>query len=473
MDTLETEVDRLYRSQFGKMLSSLMRFSDEIDLEIAEDIVQDAFSAALVVWRKDGLPVNPAGWLFKVSRNRALNKIREAKKFGRKSGAQGGDEDGVGEGAGEGEGNRGWDWPGEGSGGWGWPGDGNGGGDGPGGRNSGGIEDEQLILLFACAHPDLAPKVQVVVSLKYVVNLKVEAIAKILGLTIDGVDKMLLRARQKIRDERILFKAPSTAALQSRLASVHKILYLIFNEGYKSSWGKELIREELCEEALIMTRALSRSKAGNEETRALYALMLFNGARIKARFGKEGELLDLEEQDRSLWDQDLIRLAMVNLESANGAGGDDYGAGGSLNVTEGSLNGAGVNANGAGINSYYIEAAIAGLHCAAESWKATDWEAIIKLYKRLLRLQANPFVELNYAIALYYGTYKSEALEILHGLERQALMSQYYLLYASLGRIYAAEGNKGLAKEYFGRTLQLTSSPDEIAFVQRLINKVE
>jgi RNA polymerase sigma-70 factor (ECF subfamily) len=408
MGIVQIEVDGLYRSQFGKMLSSLLRFSGDIDLESAEDIVQDTFSAALVSWEKDGLPDNPAAWLFRVSRNRALNNIRESKKFSNK----------IVEGNIEPE--------------------------DPVVQHSP-LDDQQLILLFACAHPDLAPKVQVVITLKYVVNLKVEAIARILGLTIDGIDKMLLRARQKIRDERILFLEPSAAALTSRLASVHKILYLIFNEGYKSSWGKELIREELCEEALIMTRALCKSAVGNPDSGALYALMLFNAARLKARFGRDGELLDLEEQDRTLWDGDLIRLAVTHLSASRGSG----------------------------ISSYHCEAAIAGLHCAAESLGATNWDAIILIYKQLLRIQANPFVELNFAIALYYGGYKEQALGILHELEKQAFLGQYYLLHASLGRIYAAEGNKELAREYFRNTLQLTHAPDEIAFVQRLINKVE
>jgi RNA polymerase sigma factor (sigma-70 family) len=408
MDSIQIEVERLYRDQFGKMLSSLMRFSHDIDLEAAEDIVQDTFSAALVSWEKDGLPVNPAAWLFKVSRNRALNKIKGSRKFSSNTAEGSVDpEDPM--------------------------------------IHCVPLEDEQLILLFACAHPDLAPKTQVVISLKYVVNLKVEAIAKILGLTIDGIDKMLLRARQKIRDEQILFHAPTAAALQPRLHSVHKILYLIFNEGYKSSWGKELIREELCEEALIMTRSLCQSIVSDEETRALYALMLFNAARFKARFGPNGELMDLEEQDRTVWNRDLIQLAMANLASACRAR----------------------------ISSYYCEAAIAGLHCAAETFAATNWKAIIMIYRQLLSIQANPFVELNYAIALYFGGEKGEALGLLHGLEKQAFLGQYYLLHASLGRIYAAEGNKGLARTYFKNTLRLTNVSDEIAFVQRLINKVE
>src|SRR5579863_2733952 len=229
MDKIQQEVDRLYKSHFGKMVTSLLYFSKDLDLETAEDLVQDSFSAALVAWRRDGIPSNAAGWIFMVCRNKALNKIKEGKRFRNLF-----QEDAIA------------------------PRD-------PGTPRSP-IDDYQLRLLFACAHPDLSPKVQVVITLKYVVNLKVEAIAKILGMTIDGVDKLLTRARQKIKEEKILLEEPGAEALQSRLHIVHKILYLIFNEGYKSSWGKELIREELCEEALMMTRALSESTIGNKET---------------------------------------------------------------------------------------------------------------------------------------------------------------------------------------------------------------
>src|ERR1700735_2855841 len=176
MGIVQIEVDGLYRRRFGKMLSSLLRFSGDIDLESAEDIVQDTFSAALVSWEKDGLPDNPSAWLFRVSRNRALNKIRESKKFSNKM-VEGNIE----------------------------PED-------PVVQHSP-LDDQQLILLFACAHPDLAPKVQVVITLKYVVNLKVEAIARILGMTVDGIDKLLLRARKKIREEKIFLADPEAAGL--------------------------------------------------------------------------------------------------------------------------------------------------------------------------------------------------------------------------------------------------------------------
>jgi RNA polymerase sigma factor (sigma-70 family) len=406
-DEVQFEADQLYKSHFGKMVSSLLRFSDAIDLKTAEDLVQDSFSAALISWRKDGLPVNPAAWLFRVCKNKALNKIKESKRFSNLFI----DEaihpfDPV--------------------------------------LSKFPLDDQQLILLFACAHPDLSPKVQVVITLKYVINLKVEAIAKILGMTIDGIDKLLVRVRQKIKTEKILFFEPVAEELESRIHIVHKILYLIFNEGYKSSWGKELIREELCEEALLMTRALLNSTVGNKETSALYALMLFNAARFKARFGTQGELMDLEEQDRTSWNRELIQLAFVHLERSRGDT----------------------------ISEYHYEAIIAGMHCSAENFAATDWKTITIIYNSLLKINPNPFVELNYAIALYYAGLKNEALTILHKLEAAAFLNQYYLLHASLGRIYFAEGNHTLAKKYFIETLRLTNSPAERDFIMRLKSKI-
>ena len=164
MDEVLLATDRLYKSHFGKMVSSLLHFSNAIDLQTAEDLVQDSFSTAIISWRKDGLPDNPTGWLFRVCKNRALNKIKESKKFSTLFMDEATHpKDPV--------------------------------------SSKLPLDDQPLILLFACAHPDLSPKVQVVITLKYVINLKVEAIAKILGMTVDGIDKLLVRVRQKIKDE--------------------------------------------------------------------------------------------------------------------------------------------------------------------------------------------------------------------------------------------------------------------------------
>jgi RNA polymerase sigma factor (sigma-70 family) len=388
------------------MVSSMLDFSRDIDLGTAEDLVQDAFSAALVAWRKDAIPSNPAGWIFTVCRNKALNKIKEAKRYSNNLIY----EEAIADTA----------------------------------ISRPVLEDYQLRLLFTCAHPDLSPKVQVVITLKYVVNLKVEAIAKILGLTVDGIDKLLVRARQKIKEEKSLLSEPDIKALQPRVPVVHKIIYLIFNEGYKSSWGKELIREELCEEALLLNRALQNSKCGNEETATLYALMLFNAARFKARFGASGELLDLGEQDRSLWNRDLIQLGCHYIQQSRNSPA----------------------------SSYHYEAAIAYLHCTAKDFAATDWLAITRLYLQLLRLHSNPFVELNYAIALYYAGQKGEALHILNSLRQHPFLSQYYLLNAALGKIHFLEGDFTAAKKYWEKTLRQTNSQLEKEFILKMINKI-
>jgi RNA polymerase sigma-70 factor (ECF subfamily) len=410
MDEIQLSADQLYRSHFGKMVSSLLHFSNAIDLEEAEDIVQDSFSAALVSWRVNGLPDNPAAWLFRVCKNKALNKIKESKRFSNLFEDRA-DNNGIEPCNTE--------------------------------LLKSPLDDQQLILLFACAHPDLSPKVQVVITLKYVINLKVEAIAKILGMSVDGIDKLLVRARQKIKDEKILFFEPRAEELKPRIHIVHKILYLIFNEGYKSSWGKELIREELCEEALLMTRALSGSSIGNKETLALYALMLFNASRFRARFGASGELLDLEQQDRTLWNKELIWLAIDRMTRSK----DEI------------------------ISEYHVEASISRIHCQAETFAATDWKTITTLYSHLLVMNPSPFVELSYAIALHYAGQKRKALHILHQLETAPFFSQYYLLHASLGRIYFAEGNHELAKTYLTRTLRLTNSSLERDFFQRWMSE--
>lgn len=407
MDPVQQEVDRLYKKHFGKMVASLLYFSQEIDLETAEDLVQDSYSSALISWKNDGIPENPESWMYKVCKNKALNKIKKEKRV---------------RGISDNE-----DFP------------------SPDLHSSDSpVDDYQLRLLFACAHPDLSPKVQVVITLKYVINLKIESIAKVLGMTTDGVDKLLSRAREKIRGEKILLQEPNVFTLKPRIHIVHKILYLLFNEGYKSSWGKELLREELCEEALLMIKTLIDSKNGNKETAALYALMLFNAARFKARIGQNGELLDLEEQDRSLWNKDLIRFACTFLRQSKGGP----------------------------FSSYHYEATIAYLHCTAKDFKSTDWRSVSKLYFQLLQINPNPFVELNYSIALYYSGEKMRAFKILNELQQKPFFNQYYLLNATLGKFNFLEGNYDAAREFFLKTLQQTEFQIEKDYIRKQIGKI-
>jgi len=407
MDKIQQEADQLYKQHFGKLVASLLYASRDIDPETAEDIVQDAFSAALIDWRLQGIPANGAGWLYKVCRNKALNKIKRDKRLEPLTEKQDQEiiETRFSESA---------------------------------------FDDQQLKLLFACAHPDLTPKTQVVITLKYVVNLRVESIAKNLGMSIDGVDKLLLRARQKIRDEKILLEEPYPNALKKRLSIVHKIIYLTFNEGYKSSAGKEILREDLCEEALLLNKALLDSPLSNKETAALHALMLFNSARFKSRISASGELLDLENQDRSLWNQDLIQLAHEFFTRSQGRV----------------------------VSTYHLEAAIACLHCIAPSFEQTDWRTIVGLYGRLLQIYPNPFVKLNYAIAKYYSGDKPGAFEILDDLQGNPFLNQYYLLNMALGKFHQLEGNDKLARQYLLKAQQQTNLQKEKDFIEKMLDKI-
>lgn len=408
MDKVQQEVNALYKEHFGKMVASLLYSFRDLDLETAEDLVQDTFSSALTDWRLHAIPVNTAGWLYKVCRNKALNKLKKNNRL--VSIDEKTDLGSVAISFSESM-----------------------------------LDDPQLRLLFACANPDLSPKAQVVITLKYVVNLKVEAIAQVLGMTIDGVDKLLLRARQKIKGEKILLEEPHQSALKQRLPIVHKIIYLTFNEGYKSSGNKEVLREDLCEEALLLNKTLIDSNLGDQDSLALQALMLFNSARFKSRFSPAGELLDLENQDRALWNKELIMLAEDFLTRSHSEA----------------------------LSNYHLEAAIAYKHCSATTFKATEWKTIAGLYKHLLHSNSNPFVELNYAIALYYAGEKQSALNLLNELQQHAFFSRYYLLNMTLGKFYHLEGDDGLAKLYLLRAYEQTNNVKERDFIRRMMERLE
>jgi len=396
-------VDDVYKSHYGKLVATLFSHYPDIPLETIEDIVQDSFAAAMTGWTADTLPANPAGWVFTVCRNKAINKLKGEKNRWLQLDEEMDKEE-----------------------------------------NEEGNADLPVKLLFACAHPDLSPKIQVVITLKYVANLRVDAIAGALGMTADAVEKMLFRVRKKIREEGILLTDPDPSLGASRLPTVHKIIYLIFNEGYKPSSGDEAVNEDLCEEALLLAKELIDHRLGDTDTAALYALMLFNAARFRSRTGASGELLDLDQQDRSLWDQPMIALACDFFRDAR----------------EGAM------------SPYHYEAAIAWLHCTAPSFAATDWATIGDLYLRMLRMNPNPFVELNYAIALYFAGKKSKAFELMNGLLRQSFLSQYFLLNAALGKCYLLDGDYDRAKTFLTRALEQTGNPREIAFIRSLMEKI-
>jgi RNA polymerase sigma-70 factor (ECF subfamily) len=253
---------------------------------------------------------------------------------------------------------------------------------------------------------------------------------------------MLARSKQRIRLENIFLKEPSPRQLKMRLPVVHKIIYLIFNEGYRAGSGKELVRQELCEESLIMTKSLLDSDISNCDTAALYALMLFNAARLGARLTTAGELSDLQEQDRSLWNHEMIFLGCHYLKQSE---------------TENP-------------STYHYEASIAYLHCNAKSFAETDWTTITQCYTKLLDDNPNPFVELNYAIALYYDRQTQKAFGVLHDLQH-TFLEQYYLLHATLGKLYLLEGENDKSQCHLKKALSLTNFQVEKEFIQKILLK--
>lgn len=405
MNKEQQAADKLYKSHFGKMVTAMLQFSREIDLETAEDLVQDAFYAALSSWKHKGIPHNPAGWMYTVCRNNAINLLKKNKSFKNPF-----EEDHV------------INWGAE--------------------DDENIFDDEKMQLLFACSHPRLSPKMQVVITLKYVANLKTESIAKALGITIDGIDKILARGKRLIRMENIFLKKPTPQQQKMRLPVVHKIIYLLFNEGYKASSGKEVIRQELCEESLIMTKSLLDNHICDSDTAALYALLLFNAARLSARITPGGELSDLGEQDRSLWNNDLIALGRYYLNQSKCDN----------------------------VSSYHYEAAIAYLHCQAKNFADTNWTNITQLYGQLVHNNPNPFIKLNYAIALYYDSQKQKAFDTLHDLE-QTFLDHSYLLHAAIGKLYWQEGEYDKSDLHLTKALPLTNFQVEKDFIKKMLVK--
>ena len=348
MNEIDTHLEILYKERFGQLISLVLQRFRDLPIDWAEDMVQETFAAAAIHWPKTGMPENPSGWLYQTCKNKSINLLKKISKTTDLSMAKtmpaAADE-----------------------------------------ISEDGFKDAQLRMLMACCHPQLTPKTQIVLALKYVANLKVENIALQFGAGPDAIEKMLYRARQKIKSESLILAAGPYGCSAERLSVVHKVIYLIFSEGYKQSGEKISQGKILCEDALMLNKFLFDSPLCNPETKALQALMLFNVARFDARFDAQGNAVELEYQDRTLWDQSLIALASFLLtESAD-----------------------------ATFSPYHLEAAIACVHCAARRFEDTDWEAICKYYDALLKVYPSPFAWINYAVALQYNQQNDKALHVL------------------------------------------------------------
>lgn len=363
MTELDKQIAVLYKERFGQLISLILQRFRHMPMDWAEDVVQETFAAAAMHWPKTGIPENPSGWLYQTCKNKSLNLLKKNSKITDLSSAitlpVAPDE-----------------------------------------VSEDGFKDAQLRMLIACCHPQMTSKTQIVLALKYVANLKVENIALHFGAEPDAIEKMLYRARQKIKSESLSLSAGSYGYSRERLSVIHKVIYLIFSEGYKQSGEKISQGKTMCEDALMLNKFLFDSPLCNPETKALQSLMLFNAARFDARFDVQGNAVELEYQDRTRWDQSLIELA-----------------GYLLTESEDST-----------FSPYHLEAAIACVHCAARTFEDTDWAAICKYYDILLKVYPSPFAWINYAVALQYDHQNEKALRILMDLQQSPAFNKLPVL---------------------------------------------
>ena len=410
-------VEHLFRHESAKMIATLTRIFGIEHLSLAEDVVQEALSRALETWPYRGIPEKPSAWIMRASRNLALDVIRRQKSFRAKEAeiAQLMERDGSASETAifsEHE-----------------------------------IADDRLRMMFVCCHPVIPPEAQVALALKTLCGFSVAEISHAFLTTEAAIAKRLTRAKQKIQEAHVPFEIPAGDELARRLDSVLQSLYLLFNEGYKASSGEKLVRGELCEEAIRLTELLAQHPAGNHpKTHALLALMLFNAARLAAREDDRGNLLRLEEQDRTRWDQAMIARGMSHLRES---------------------------AAGGVVSEYHLQAGIAACHATAKDYQSTDWARILSLYDRLMEFDDSPVVALNRAVAVANVHGAKTGLEAVRAIRDSKKLDSYYLLYAVIGELEMRLNNREAAAQEFRKAFELTETKSERAFLLKRLRDCE
>jgi RNA polymerase sigma factor (sigma-70 family) len=408
-------VEHLFRHEGAKMVAILTRIFGIEHLNLAEDVVQEALVRALQTWPFYGVPKNPSAWIMRASRNLALDVVRRRKVFQIKQVEiiRLVDRDGA--------------TPDEAI------------------FSEDEISDDRLRLMFVCCHPAIPAEAQVALALKTLCGFSVAEIGHAFLTTEAAIAKRLTRAKQKIHQARIPFEIPTGRELEPRLDGVLQSLYLLFNEGYKASSGESLVREEFCEEAIRLAELLVTHPAGNQpKTHALLALMLLNAARNPTRLDSEGNLLRLQEQDRTRWDKSMIARGMSHF--AQSAAGDE-------------------------LSEYHLQAGIASCHCAAKDYESTDWQKILSLYDRLIEFDESPVVALNRAVAIANIHGPKAGLEAVRDVRDLSKLSSYYLLYAVLGEFEMQSGNLQTAAEQFRKSFELAETKSERAFLLKRLQR--
>ncbi|MEX2234528.1 MAG: sigma-70 family RNA polymerase sigma factor [Cyclobacteriaceae bacterium] len=410
-------VDHLFRHESGKLVSVLTRIFGADNLDLAEDVVQDSLVEAISQWTYKGVPENPSGWLFMVARNKALNIINR-EKYKRKYSSdvahflqsQWTAEPALNHIFSEQQ-----------------------------------ILDDQLRMMFTCCHPSISADSQVALTLKTLCGFSIAEIAKAFLTTDENVNKRLVRARQKIREDKIPFEVPEGKMLETRLDAVLESIYLLFNEGYSASTGNDVIRFELCEEAIRLSEIMAahdvlKNRSG---VHAVLSLMYLNASRFKSRTDDNGNILTMAEQDRSLWDRSLMQKGFYFLEKS---------------ASHGSL------------SIYHILAAISAYHCAAKDFESTDWNSILSLYDKLIKIDPSPVVLLNRAIVISKVRSASEALEELEKIKDSPAFESYHLFYSTRAELYIQINEFRKAAESLKKAIQLSPLQVEKDLLQKKLD---
>jgi len=376
--------------------------------------MHEAFAAALTLWPTTGVPASPRPWLISTARFKAIDTLRRRARFdasqdelARHLEAQ-------------------------------WT-------SAQTSRQDDSLEDDRLRLIFTCCHPSLAPEAHVALTLREVCGLTTEEIAKAFLITPQSLAQRIVRAKAKIRDAHIPYEVPTPQELPQRLAAVLQVIYLVFNEGYSAAAGTEVTRAELTSEAIRLGRLLAELQP-NSEVLGLLALMLLQESRRAARTSPAGELILLENQDRSLWNLAQIAEGVALLEKS---------------------------IKSRSFGSYTLQAAIAAVHAQAESAARTDWQQIVALYDRLLRIQPSPVVELNRAVAVAMLDGPEAGLALIDALLEQGILANYYLAHSVRADMYRRLGKTAEARAAYDKALALTQQEPEQRFLQERIRQLK
>ena len=408
-------VGHLFRHESGKMAAVLTRIVGLQNLELAQDLVQDTLLKAINTWKIKGIPENPSAWLYTVAKRKAIDAIRQKKihheiesDLARAFQSE-------------------WTLA-------------------PAVKHlffDHEIEDSQLRMMFACCHPSIPYESQIALTLKTLCGLSISEIAHSFLTHDETITKRLYRAKEKIREEKIDLEIPSASTLTSRLETVLHSLYLLFTEGYNSSHPDQLIRHDLCEEAMRLCLLLTKNPLTDlPNARALMALMCFQASRADARLNSTGNIILLKHQDRKLWNRSLIDK------------GNEY-----LNAS----------ANGETLSEYHLEAAIAACHAQASTFETTDWKRILSLYEILSSIKSDPIVEMNQAIVLGLAQSPLHGLEKLKSIEG---LEQNSIYHAALGDFYHQTKKFTEAKLEYEKAIGLTKSKSEIELLQHKISEL-